>query len=243
VRVGLFVTCLADLVRPRVAFATLRLLRDAGCEVVVPRTQTCCGQPAYNSGDRSTAFALARKVLDEFGDLEHVVVPSGSCGGTFRLHYLHLFADDPALLARAEQLAARTHELCDFLVNVLALDSVPGRFSGSVTYHDSCASYRELGIFDEPRRLLSLVPGLELREMDESMGCCGFGGTFSIKYGDISAKLAEDKCANLSTTGADAIVGGDLGCLLNIEGRLRRRGDRKTRVYHVAEILAGIKQG
>jgi L-lactate dehydrogenase complex protein LldE len=242
-RVGFLVTCLADLVRPSVALAAIKLLKHAGCEVAVPRTQTCCGQPAYNSGDRRTAEALARKLLDEFQGFEHVVAPSGSCAGMIRIHYPRLFADDPATRARAESLAARTRELTDFLVNVLGMETVPGRFRGSATYHDSCASYRELGIYEEPRRLLSRLPGLELREMDESMTCCGFGGTFSLKFGEISAQLSDNKCANACATGADVILGGDLGCLLNIEGRLRRRGDGKTRVLHLAEVLAGDEGG
>ncbi len=240
-RVGFLVTCLADLMRPRVAFAAIQLLERAGCQVVVPETQTCCGQPAYNSGDRKTALALARKVLDEFEGFDYVVAPSGSCAGMVKVHYPKLFEDDPANRARAALLAERTHELTDFLVNVLKVETVPGSFSGTATYHDSCSSYRELGIYDEPRKLLAKVPGLAVKEMEESMTCCGFGGTFSLKFGEISAKLADDKCANACATGADAILGGDLGCLLNIEGRLRRRGDLKTKVMHIAEVLAGPK--
>lgn len=240
-RVGFFVTCLTDLMRPSVAFASIKLLKLAGCEVAVPGSQTCCGQPAYNSGDRKTSLALACKVLDEFEGFDYVVAPSGSCAGMIKVHYPKLFEDDPANRARAERLSERTHELTDFLANVLRIERVPGRFAGSITYHDSCSSYRELGIYDEPRRLLAKLPGLELREMDESMTCCGFGGTFSLKFGEISSRLADDKCGNACATGADAIVGGDLGCLLNIEGRLRRRGDMKTKVLHIAEVLAGEK--
>lgn len=238
-RIGLFVTCLADLMRPRVAFAAIRLLERAGCEVVVPATQTCCGQPGYNSGDRAAAKALARKVLGEFEGFDYVVAPSGSCGGMIRTHYPDLFRDEPDTLKRIEALCAKTYELTDFLVNVAKLDSVPGRFEGSITYHDSCAGLRELGVKAQPRSLLAKVPGLKLLEMEEAETCCGFGGTFSIKFGDISARLADNKCETACATGADAIVGGDLGCLLNIEGRLRRRGDEKTRVLHVAEVLAG----
>lgn len=240
-RIGFFVTCLADLMRPSVAFAAIRLLERAGCKVVVPDSQTCCGQPAYNSGDRQTAFALARKVLDEFEGFDYVVAPSGSCAGMVKVHYPKLFADDPANRVRAEKLSERTHEITDFLVNVLKIETVPGRFEGTATYHDSCSSYRELGIYDEPRKLLAKVAGLEVKEMDESMTCCGFGGTFSLKFGEISARLADDKCTNACATGADAILGADLGCLLNIEGRLRRRGDMKTKVMHIAEVLAGDK--
>lgn len=238
-RVGFFVTCLADLMRPRIAFAALKLLEQAGCDVVVPSTQTCCGQPGYNSGDRKAAQALARKVLEEFESCDYLVTPSGSCGGMIRAHYPDLFKDDPATLKRIEALCAKTWELTDFLVNVAKLERVPGRFNGTVTYHDSCSGLRELGVQQQPRRLLSLVPGLKLIEMNESTTCCGFGGTFSIKFGDISTRLADNKCENACATGADAIVGGDLGCLLQIEGRLRRRGDEKTRVLHVAEVLTG----
>jgi L-lactate dehydrogenase complex protein LldE len=237
-KVGLFVTCLVDLMRPRIGFAALELLEWAGCEVVVPATQTCCGQPAYNSGDRRSARALARKVVEEFDGCEFVVAPSGSCGGMIRTHYPDLFSDDAVGLARVRAFCARTYELTDFLVSVLQLDRVPGRFTGTVTYHDSCSGLRELGVKAQPRALLGKVPGLELREMEEAEGCCGFGGTFSVKFGDISAHLAERKCANVAAAGADALVLGDLGCMLNIEGRLRRRGDG-TPVWHVAEVLAG----
>ena len=238
-RVGLFVTCLVDLVRPRIGFAALKLLEAAGCEVVVPRTQTCCGQPAYNSGDRATARALAAKVLDEFEGIEHIVAPSGSCGGMIRTHYPELFRDAPAELERVRKLCERTRELTDFLVNVAGLKSVPGSFDGSVTYHDSCSGLRELGVKSQPRVLLASVKGLRLTEMDEAETCCGFGGAFAVKFGGISTHIAERKCANIAASGADAVVLGDLGCMLNIEGRLRRRGDLKTRVLHIAEVLAG----
>lgn len=238
-RVALFVTCLADLMKPGVAFAALRLLEHGGCTVEVPETQTCCGQPAYNSGDRATAIALARKTLEEFEGFDCVVAPSGSCGGMIRAHYPELFRDDPATLKRIEGLASRTYELTDFLVNVLKLDSVPGDFKGTVTYHDSCSGLRELNVKAQPRALLARLPGATLVEMNEAETCCGFGGTFSLKFGEVSTQLADNKCANACATGVDAIVGGDLGCLLNIEGRLRRRGDLKTRVLHIAEVLAG----
>ena len=238
-RVGLFVTCLVDLMRPRIGFAAIRLLEAAGCEVVVPRLQTCCGQPAYNSGDRASARALARKLLDEFEGLDHVVVPSGSCAGMIRTHYPALFQDDLGTLERLDRLCRRTHELTDFLANVVKLDRVPGLFDGTVAYHDSCAGLRELGVKAQPRSLLAKVPGLALKEMNEAETCCGFGGTFAVKFGEISTHIAERKCANIAASGADAVVLGDLGCMLNIEGRLRRRGDTKTKVLHVAEVLAG----
>jgi L-lactate dehydrogenase complex protein LldE len=238
-RVGLFVTCLVDLVRPRIGFAALRLLQAAGCEVVVPASQTCCGQPGYNSGDRKSALALARKVLGEFETCDYVVAPSGSCAGMIRTHYPDLFSDQPAERERVQQFCARTYELTDFLVNVAKFERVPGIFKGEVTYHDSCAGLRELGVRDQPRSLLAKVAGLKIREMDEAEVCCGFGGMFSVKFGDISTHIADRKCDNIAAAAADAVVLGDLGCMLNIEGRLRRRGDMKTKVLHVAEVLAG----
>ena len=238
-RVGFFVTCLVDLMRPSIGFAAIRLLEAGGAEVVVPPTQTCCGQPAYNSGDRADAKALAAKVVAEFEDCDFLVAPSGSCSGMIRTHYADLFADDPAMAGRVEALAAKTRELTDFLVRELRLDRVPGSFAGTVTYHDSCAGLREMGVKAQPRALLAKVAGLEVREMAEPETCCGFGGTFSLKFGEISTRLADNKCGHIAACGADAVVLGDLGCMLNIEGRLRRRGDAKTKVLHVAEVLAG----
>ncbi|MDH3311503.1 MAG: (Fe-S)-binding protein [Gammaproteobacteria bacterium] len=238
-RVGLFVTCLVDLMRPSIGFAALRLLETAGCEVVVPSTQTCCGQPGYNSGDEKSARVLARKLLREFEGCDYLVLPSGSCAGMIRVHYPTLFASDPDVLESIQRLSARTYELTDFLVNVLKIEKIPGRYSGSLTYHDSCSGLRELGVQAQPRALLSKMPGVTLSEMTESTTCCGFGGTFAVKYGDISARMADKKCEHIVKSGAAAVVAGDLGCLLNIEGRLRRRGDLLTRTLHIAEVLAG----
>jgi L-lactate dehydrogenase complex protein LldE len=238
-RVGLFVTCLVDLMRPSIGFAAIKLLEAGGAEVYVPATQTCCGQPAYNSGDRVDAIALARKVVDEFEDCDYLVSPSGSCGGMIRTHYGELFADDPAMRERVAALAGKTWELTSFLAEVLKVERVPGAFAGTATYHDCCAGLRELGIKKQPRELLAKVPGLKVNEMAEAETCCGFGGTFSVKFGEISARLADNKCGHIEAAGADAVVLGDLGCMLNIEGRLRRRGDTRTRVLHVAEVLAG----
>ncbi|MCC7327405.1 MAG: (Fe-S)-binding protein [Burkholderiales bacterium] len=238
-RVGFFVTCLVDLMRPSIGFAALKLLEAGGADVVVPQRQTCCGQPAYNSGDRADTVALARKFVEEFEGFDYVVVPSGSCGGMIRTHYPGLFADDPAMAKRAAMLAERTFELTDFLVNILKIERVPGSFSGKLTYHDSCAGLRELGIKGQPRALLAMVPGAQLQEMAECETCCGFGGTFSIKFGEISSRMADNKCQHIADSGADAVVLGDLGCMLNIEGRLRRRGDAKTKVLHIAQVLAG----
>jgi L-lactate dehydrogenase complex protein LldE len=238
-RVGFFVTCLVDLMRPSIGFAAIRLLEAGGAEVYVPPGQTCCGQPAYNSGDRADARALAAKVVAEFEACDYLVAPSGSCSGMIRMHYSDLFRDDPGLLERAGALAAKTYELTDFLERVLRLDAVPGSLSATVTYHDSCSGLREMGVKRQPRALLARVPGLKLVEMAECETCCGFGGTFAVKFGEISTRLADNKCQHIAASGADAVVLGDLGCMLNIEGRLRRRGDTTTKVLHVAEVLAG----
>lgn len=238
-KVGLFVTCLVDLMRPSIGFAALSLLESAGCDVIVPTTQTCCGQPGFNSGDRVSARALAVKLLDEFEACDYLVLPSGSCAGMIRAHYPDLFREEPAMLTRIERLAARTYELTAFLVDVLKLDRAQSSFAGTITYHDCCSGLRELGVKTQPRRLLHSLPGVRLEEMSDCEQCCGFGGTFSIKFGEVSAAIADRKCQNVEASGAQAVVLGDLGCMLNIEGRLRRRGNHATRVLHVAEVLAG----
>ena len=238
-RLALYVTCLVDLMRPSVGFAALRLLEDAGCEVVVPPGQTCCGQPAWSAGDRRAARQLAQKAVAELEGYDHVVIPSGSCAEHVKNVYPQLLADDPAWADRAVAVAGRTRELTDFLANVLQVEAVPGAFAGSVTYHDSCKGLRGLGIKEQPRRLLAKVRGLSLKEMEGCEECCGFGGAFSVKFSEVSTVIVDRKCESVAAAGADAVVGGDLGCLLNIEGRLRRRGDETTRVLHVAEVLAG----
>jgi len=238
-RVGFLVTCLVDLMRPSIGFAALKLLEAGGADVFVPDAQTCCGQPAYNSGDRADAIALARKLVAEFEDCDYLVAPSGSCSGMIKTHYAELVADDPDMTVRVRKLAAKTYELTDFLANVLKVDALPATFAGKVTYHDCCAGLREMGVKAQPRALLARVPGVRLSEMAECETCCGFGGTFSIKFGEISARLADNKCQNIADAGVDAVVLGDLGCMLNIEGRLRRRGDTTTKVLHIAEVLAG----
>ncbi len=242
-RVGLLVTCLVDMMRPNIGFAAIKLLEAAGCLVTVPASQTCCGQPGWNAGDRTSAKALAAKLMDEFDDCPYIVAPSGSCSGMLRTHYPELFRDDPLMLARARKLAARTYELTDFLVNVARVYMVPGEHAGTLTYHDCCSGLREMGVKAQPRALLAMVPGATLNEMSECETCCGFGGAFSVKYSDISAQMADRKCDNIAATGAEAVVLGDLGCMLNIEGRLRKRGDMKTKVLHVAEVLAGEGDG
>jgi L-lactate dehydrogenase complex protein LldE len=238
-RVALLVTCLVDLFRPRVGFAAVKLLEQAGCTVEVPRAQTCCGQPAYNSGDRADAKAIARQVIAAFAGYDYVVAPSGSCAGMITLHYPELFADEPATLAAAQELAARTHELVSFLVDVRGMDSVAARWPRTATYHDGCSGLRELGVKEQPRRLLASVDGLTLTELPGAEVCCGFGGTFCIKYPEISDKMVTDKAADIAATGADAVLAGDLGCLLNIAGKLSRRGS-PIEVRHVAEVLADM---
>jgi L-lactate dehydrogenase complex protein LldE len=238
-RVALFVTCLVDLFRPTVGFAAVKLLEDAGCTVEVPRAQTCCGQPAYNSGDKAAAKTIALQVLDAFAGYDYVVAPSGSCAGMIRQHYPEAFADDPAILPRAQELAARTWELVSFLVDVRAMQRVAARWEREATYHDACSGLRELGVRDQPRRLLASVEGLRLRELPGAEVCCGFGGTFCVKYPDISDKMAGDKADDIAATGAAAVLAGDLGCLLNIAGKLSRQG-RQVEARHIAEVLAGM---
>jgi len=240
-RVALFVTCLVDLYRPNVGFAAIRLLEKAGCQVEVPEAQTCCGQPAYNSGDRATARDLARAVVDCFLGFDYVVVPSGSCGGMISHHYPGLFDDDPQYRGRAETLAAKTFELMAFLTDVMGMEGVEARYEGSVVYHDSCSGLRELGVKAQPRKLLASVAGLSLTELAEPELCCGFGGTFCVKYPDISVRMVADKTKDIQATGAGTLLAGDLGCLLNMAGRLKREG-APVKVRHVAEVLAGMTE-
>ncbi|SDG23917.1 L-lactate dehydrogenase complex protein LldE [Limimonas halophila] len=237
-RVALFATCLVDLFRPSVGFAAVKLLRAAGCRVYVPRAQTCCGQPAYNSGDRADAKRVALQVIEAFEGADYVVVPSGSCAGTIAKHYPGLFADDPDLAARAADLAERTHELVSFLVDIMGMTEVPAHYAGTATYHHSCAGLRELGVKGQARTLLDSVEGLALRDLPDSEVCCGFGGTFCVKYPEISNHMVSDKVEAIVSTGADTLLAGDLGCLMNIAGKLQRRG-HAVHVRHVAEVLAG----
>jgi L-lactate dehydrogenase complex protein LldE len=238
-RVGLFVTCLVDLFRPSVGFAAAKLLEDAGCTVYVPDVQTCCGQPAYNSGDRKDSAEIARQVIAAFEEFDHVVVPSGSCGGMLARHYPELFADDEEWRERAERFSAKVHELVSFLTDVAGVTSVDAKFDGTVTYHDSCSGLRELGIRDQPRALLATVAGLRLKELKGAEICCGFGGTFAVKYGEISNAIVTEKAADIDRTEADLLLAGDLGCLMNMAGKLKRQGSA-IRVRHVAEVLAGM---
>ncbi len=237
-RVGLFVTCLVDLMRPSIGFAAATLIEQSGCQVIVPTAQTCCGQPAYNSGDKSNAKALAQQTIAAFEDCDYVVVPSGSCAGMLKSHYPKLLADDPKWGPRSKAFSERVHELVSFLVHVRGMKSVDAAFQGRVTYHDSCSGLRELGIKQQPRDLLATVKGLELVEMADNEVCCGFGGTFAVKYGDISNAMVEKKTRHVAAVEPALLLAGDLGCLMNMAGKMKREG-RNISVRHVAEVLAG----
>lgn len=237
--VALFVTCLADLVRPNVGFAAAKLLSEVGADVVVPEKQTCCGQPALNSGDLQDARAIARQTIEAFEGFDWVVAPSGSCAATVRVHYPELFKGDAVWGPRASALAARTYELTSFLTDVVKAKLPTVAYQGRAAYHDSCSGLRELGIKNQPRELLAGVEGLQVLELGDGATCCGFGGLFSVKHGEVSGAIVDKKSSDILATGADTLLGGDLGCLMNMSGRLSRRG-AKVRVYHIAEVLAGM---
>lgn len=238
-RVGLLVTCLVDLYRPNVGFASIALLEQAGCEVIVPESQTCCGQPAYNSGDQSSTRKIAKATISAFESFDYVVAPSGSCAAMLKHHYPDLFKDEPVWLGRAAAVAERVHELTAFLVDVLQVELSGERYEASLTYHDGCSGLRELGVKAQPRALLEKMSGVKVKEMEDTEVCCGFGGTFCVKFPDISKRMVTDKAALAQQSGAEVLTGGDLGCLLNISGRIDRLGI-PIRVYHVAEILSGM---
>lgn len=240
--VGLFVTCLVDIFRPQVGFAAVKLLEQSGCRVSVPTQQTCCGQPAYNSGDQAGTRKLARAVIELFEPFDFVVAPSGSCAAMIKLHFVDAFSEDAIMKVRAEALAARTHELVAFIVDQRGMTETDAAFSQSVTYHDSCSGLRELGIREQPRRLLGAVTGLRMTELADSDVCCGFGGTFCVKYPDISNRMVEDKTAAIAASGAETVLAGDMGCLLNIAGKLKRE-ESPVETRHVAEVLAGMTDG
>jgi L-lactate dehydrogenase complex protein LldE len=241
-RVGLFVTCLVDAMRPSIGFATLQLLQEAGCQVEVPTAQTCCGQPAFNSGDTKAAARLARRMIETFEPFDYVVVPSGSCTGMIKAHFPEALASDEPWRKRAEALGAKTHEVLSFLVDVIGYIPKGRSFAATGTYHDSCSGLRELGIHAQPRALLREVVGLEMRKLEGNDVCCGFGGTFCVKYPAISNAVVEEKAASIEKTGAEILLGGDLGCLMNMAGKLSRRGSR-VRAFHTIEVLAGLGQG
>ncbi|WBU62818.1 (Fe-S)-binding protein [Paracoccus aerodenitrificans] len=239
-RVGLFVTCLVDAMRPQIGFATIRLLEQAGCRVEVPRRQSCCGQPGSNSGDRRSAFRIAKTVIAAFEGYDYLVAPSGSCVGQIR-SYPSLLSD-PDWNGRAEDLARKSFEIIGFLHDVMGWHPEGIRLDATATYHDSCSGLRELGIEEQPRALLAEIEGLKMRPLDGANVCCGFGGTFCVKYPEISTAILSEKTGNIRQTGADLLLAGDLGCLMNIAGRLHREG-AATRCFHTAEVLAGMADG
>ena len=241
-RVGLFATCLVDLSRPQVGFAALKLLEDAGCNVDVPLDQTCCGQPAFNSGASDHAADLARQLIRQFEGYDYVVVPSGSCAAMIKVHYVEVLADEPVWLPRAQALASKTWELMSFLVDVCGYRPSGVALGTTATYHDCCSGLRELGIYRQPRDLLAAVDGLQLRRLPGNDVCCGFGGTFCVKYAPISNAIVGEKAASVEGTGAELLLGGDLGCLMNTAGKLSRNGS-KVRVMHAAEVIAGMGNG
>ena len=238
-KVALFVTCLVDSFRPSVGHATVKLLEQSGCVVSIPRSQTCCGQPAYNNGDRNSAQQLARQVIDAFDGYDYVVVPSGSCAGMIKCHYSELLSDDKKYSPKAFHLSERCYELTSFLVDVVGLKINNVTLNETVTYHDSCSCQRELNIKSQPRDLLGSIDNLQLIEMQGTEECCGFGGTFCVKYDEISAMMVNNKVDNIQNAGANVLLAADMGCLMNIAGRLKRR-EIPVKVYHIAEVLAGL---
>ena len=235
-KISLFITCICDAMFPGVGEAMVRLLERQGVRVEFPEGQTCCGQPAFNSGYWDDARAAARTVLDAFEDSDFVIAPSGSCVYMFH-HYRELFKDDPKRLEQAEQLAAKTYEFTQFLVQVLGVRDLGAYFPHKVTYHPSCHGSRLLGVKDEPLELLSAVRGLTFVPLPMAEDCCGFGGTFAVKMADISGAMVAEKAEHVTETEAEVLTGLDMGCLMNIGGHLRRKG-ANVRVMHLAELLA-----
>jgi len=237
--VGLFATCLVDLIRPQVGFAAITLLERAGCKVTVPEAQTCCGQPGMNAGATDAAVPLARQLIEQFERFDYLVVPSGSCAGTIKRHYPELLEADEPWRDRALALADRTWELMSFLVEVMHFRPTDIELSSSATYHDSCGGLREMGVKQQPRTLLAAVKGLTLEPLEGNEVCCGFGGTFCVKYPAVSNAIVAEKTRQIERTKAELLLGGDLGCLMNMGGKLSRQGS-SIRVMHAAEVLAGM---
>ena len=238
-KVGLFVTCIVNTMRPEIGFASLKLLEKAGYEVEVPRDQTCCGQPNMNGGDKEGTKAFALQLAKLYEPFDYVVAPSGSCAGTIRTHYPDLFDEGDPDGAKVRALAAKTWELTSFLIDVAGMKEVDASFDGVLAYHDSCAGLRELKVKQQPRALLRTVKGLELKDLPDAEVCCGFGGLFCVKYPDVSGEMVRKKVDDIEGTEARAVAMGDAGCMLNIEGALARKGS-DVKVWHVAEVLAGL---
>ncbi|MBO8164178.1 MAG: (Fe-S)-binding protein [Brevibacillus sp.] len=241
-QVSLFITCLADVFFPEVGKSVVAVLEEHGVEVDFPLAQTCCGQPAYNSGYHREAREAARQMIKAFAHSRYVVAPSGSCAAMIRHYYPSLMRDEPEWHQKAVKLAEKTYEFSEFLVNVLGVSEVRACFPATAAYHQSCHMSRGLGVKDEPLRLLGSLRDLELRELPYCQDCCGFGGTFASKMSSISEAMVDEKIRNLEETGATLLVGSDMGCLMNIAGRLQRTG-KAIETMHVAEVLAkGMKK-
>lgn len=236
-RVSLFITCLVDQFFPEVGISTVEVLRRLNVQVDFPPEQTCCGQPAFNSGFTSEARELAKRFIEIFERAEYVVAPSGSCTSMVKVFYPELFKDDPDWHRRAEALASRTHEFTEFVVNVLGVEDVGASYRGKVALHQSCHLLRELQVRTEPQRLLNAVKGIEMVELERAEACCGFGGLFSIKYPHISGGILQEKIDSIKKSGADVVVASDVGCLMHIAGGLSRQGIA-TKTMHIAELLA-----
>lgn len=234
--VHIFIPCFIDQVYPNVGFSMVKILEKAGCNVIYNPNQTCCGQPAFNAGFRGEAKEVCTKFLDDFKEAHYIVAPSASCVGFIRNYMPELFGNTPQV-ARVHRLKDKTFELSDFLVNVLKIEDFGATFEHTITYHDSCASIRECHIKEEPRKLLNNVRGLQLIEMNESETCCGFGGTFAVKFASISTAMADQKVTNALATEAEYIVSTDMSCLMNIEGCIGHKGSN-LKVMHLADILA-----
>lgn len=242
-RVQLFVTCLVDNFFPDAGFAVVKILEELGLEVEFPQAQTCCGQPAFNGGFWDDARAMARHTLNVLSQSDApIVVPSGSCADMIIHHYPEILAGDPTYAAKARDVAGRTYEFSQFLVDILGVTDLHTCASGCLTYHASCHGLRGMGLKEQPRQLLSHIEGVEFKELPEAEACCGFGGLFAVKMGDISGAILQRKLDNIEATGADTVVGGDVSCLMHIAGGLRRRGSR-VQVKHLAEVLAGTGGG
>jgi L-lactate dehydrogenase complex protein LldE len=239
-KVGLFVTCLVNTMRPSIGFASITLLEQAGCTVVVPELQSCCGQPAFNSGDDEGTRQIAYQTIKQFENFDYVVLTSGSCAAMIKKNFIDVFKDQPEWRARAQNLADRTHELLSFLVDVCQFEPSGIELDGSYTYHDSCSGYRALHVYEQPRKMLSTVKGLDHKPLNSHSECCGFGGTFCVKYSDISNEIVGEKVENVLATEADYLLGGDMGCLMNIAGKLNREGHKEITALHTAEVLAGL---
>ena len=238
-QVALFATCLIDIFRPNAGFAAISLLENAGCTVDVPQDQTCCGQPAYNNGDIDSSRIIAKQVIKSLNHYEYVVVPSASCAGMMIQHYPSLFADDPKWHKKALELSTRCFELINFLHDILNIHSFDLKSNASITYHDSCSSLREQKSKEKIRNILNDSKNITLSELNDPESCCGFGGTFCVKYPEISQHIVDEKVNDITSTGADILVSADLGCLLNIGGRLKRLNS-PVKVFHIAEVLADM---